>query len=140
MNKLILCVLSAQILFGFNSVAADPCPNAASVWHYPPHAKGTIPDQTLSANSTDCGPNSLQFDITPYFESHGEPLVYCLSNITIDGDVSNLKVTLNPFDGMLNIPVGWFGVNTTITLKFIAKNPYGSGSQLMKVFLTPCGG
>lgn len=105
-----------------------------------PEAVGTIEDQMIFANSTDCGPNTLEFDIKPYFNSYGEPLSYCLSNIYIEGDVSNLNVTLDPYHGMLHIPLGWFGVNTTIHLQFVGKNPYGSAMQHMRVFLEPCGG
>ena len=90
--------------------------------------------------NADCGPMSLHFDITPFFDSHDEPLTYCLSDMFIDGSVSNLTIALNPFTGMLDVPVGWFGVRTTINLKIIAKNPYGSAFQTMKILLEPCGG
>lgn len=128
MKQFALCLFLAQ---GFATCAFA---------HTPPHAVGSIEDQMIFANSTDCGPNSLLFDISPYFEAGGDPLTYCLTEMFIDGDVSNLKVTLNPFNGLLDVPIGWFGVNTTIHLKFVAKNPYGSADQKMRIFLEPCGG
>jgi hypothetical protein len=109
-------------------------------FHQPPEAFGTIEDQTLSLNPIDCGPNSLNFDVTPYFDSHGDSLNYCLSSIDIEGSVTNFKITLNPFTGKLTIPEGWWGVNTNIYLHIVAKNPYGSATQPMKIFLEPCGG
>jgi hypothetical protein len=106
-----------------------------------PEAVGTIEDQILSVNGNACGPDKLSLSIAPYFNGHGEPLTYCLSSINLKGgDVENLLITLNPFDGLLNVPLGWFGVGTTIELRIIAKNPYGSAQQEMKILLEPCGG
>ena len=127
-------VSSLAALFLFSQINAD------ATSHSPPVAVGTIADQTIFVPNDDCGPMSLHFDLTPYFDGQGEALTYCLSHLFIEGDASNLTLTLNPFTGMLDIPVGWFGINTTINLKMIAKNPYGSISQTMKIFLEPCGG
>jgi hypothetical protein len=133
MKKLGFLVLS--VLISSNSEACDcQCGSKA------PKPVGTIEDQMIFVGSTGCGPGSLQFDLTPYFNSYGEPLSYCLSNVAIDGDVSNLNVTVNPFTGMLNVPIGWFGVNTTIHLTIIGKNPEGSATQHMNIMLEPCGG
>lgn len=140
-KKLGFLVLFLQTLL-FTVVSAEcGCPYATS--HQPnraPQPVGTIPDQTIFANSTDCGPNNLYFDVTPYFDSSGEALTYCLSSLSYQGDISNLTVTLNPFTGILTIPVGWFAVFTAINLHIVAKNPYGSATQHMKVNLDPCGG
>jgi hypothetical protein len=108
--------------------------------HTAPVAIGTIHDETLFVPNDHCGPMSLDFDVTPFFDGHKEPLTYALSSVFIEGQASQLTITLDPFTGVLEIPVGWFGVNTTIHLHIIAKNPYGSASQNMRVFLEPCGG
>lgn len=139
-KKLGFLALFVQALLINNYAQACGCQGAAQVPDLGPQPVGTIPDQTLFANSTDCGPNSLSFDLTPYFDSLGQPLSYCLSNLLIDGDVSNLNVTVNPFTGLLTVPLGWFGVNTTIHLTFVGKNPFGSAMQHMQIFLEPCGG
>jgi hypothetical protein len=107
---------------------------------HPPESVGTIEDQTIFVNSTDCGPNSLHFDLTPYFNSFGQPLSYCLSHMVVDGDVSNLNLSVNPFTGMLDVPQGWFGVNTALRLTIVGKNPKGSAMQHMTIYLEPCGG
>jgi hypothetical protein len=107
---------------------------------YPPRPIGKIEDQTIFVLNEDSGPMSLHFDLTPFFESGSEPLNYCVSNMFIDGNVSDLTIILNPFTGMLDIPIGWFGAHTIINLKIIAKNPYGSAFQSMKVLLESCGG
>ncbi|GEM_PF-4328251 len=105
-----------------------------------PEAVGTIEDQTIFANSTNCGPNSLHFDLSPYFDSYGEPLSYCLSHVSIEGQVSNLNLSVNPFTGILEVPEGWFGVETTLHLNIVGKNPEGSAMQQMTIYLAPCGG
>jgi hypothetical protein len=108
---------------------------------YPsPLPVGTIQDQTLTIPGNFCGPNYLHFDISPYFEGYGEPLTYCLSSVNIEGSVSNLQVTLNPYEGLLQIPMGWFGSHVLIQLHIIAKNPFGSAMQTMDIYLEPCGG
>jgi hypothetical protein len=114
--------------------------STSSVFHHAPQALGTIEDQILMVNGNFCGPNFLNFDVTPYFEGYGEPLSYCLSSVNIEGTVSNLQVTLNPYNGLLQIPLGWFGVQTLIKLHIIAKNPYGSAMQTMDIYLEACGG
>lgn len=135
-RKLGFLALSTQALLISNHSEACDCLCESRA----PKAIGTIEDQTIFANSTDCGPDSLHFDLTPYFDSFGEPLSYCLSNLSIEGDVSNLNLTVNPFTGMLNVPPGWFGVNTTIHLTIVGKNPEGNAMQHMNIFLEPCGG
>jgi hypothetical protein len=105
-----------------------------------PQPVGTIPDATLFAGSNECGPTSLDFDVTPYFDGMGHPLTYCLSSVSYEGDISDLTVTLNPFTGALHIPAGWFGCFVAINLHLIAKNAHGSAEQHMKVNLDPCGG
>lgn len=106
-----------------------------------PKAVGTIQDQIIFVNGNACGDNQLTLNIAAYFDGQGEPLTYCLSSIHIKGGtVESLNISLNPFNGYLNIPLGWFGVSTVVELKIIAKNPYGSAQQEMKVYLEPCGG
>lgn len=118
------------------------CPSIyASPSQKPPSSVGLIADQSLST-STDCGPDSLNLDLTPYFNSYGAPLTYCLSKVSTTGSpIETISIQLDPFTGLLSIPAGWFaGPYTTIKLKIIAKNGFGSASQTMNVFLEACGG
>jgi len=135
LKKLGLLTSSLALLIVNSSEACD-----CSCESHAPKPVGTIEDQTIFVGSTGCGSSCLHFDLTPYFDSYGQPLSYCLSNLSIEGDVSNLNVTVNPFTGMLNVPQGWFGVNTVIHLTIIGKNPEGSAMQHMNIFLEPCGG
>jgi hypothetical protein len=140
LKKLGFLILSSQALL-LSSYANGCCFSSNTEQpNLGPEPVGTIPDVTLFAGSNDCGPTSLQFDVTPYFDGLGHPLTYCLSSVSYQGDISNLTVTLNPFTGQLNIPAGWFGVFVGIDLHIVVKNPYGSAEQHMRVNLDPCGG
>jgi hypothetical protein len=115
-----------------------------SGYHQSPEIVSPIPDQTIFANGDACGPNALYLDLSPYFTGFGEPLTFCLSSCNIQsspqGAVSQLKITLDPFTGLLSIPPGWFAVWATLDLNIVVKNPYGSAEQSMRVYLLPCGG
>lgn len=128
MKKLGFLVLSSQalLLSGFATESG-------------PQAVGTIPPQAIYAGGVECGtPDNLNFDLTPYFDAAGEPITYCLSSLSCQGDTTNLVVTLDPYTGILTIPVGWFAAGAVIDLNIVAKNPYGNAMQHMTVSLNSC--